>query len=126
MTDSTFVIEEKGKQPIIYRILNVVDAGTCGSKDNIVNLVDDVYGYETSWCLVKEDMIGKYSEAYFNYVVTPSNDNMNILKSFWIFAVNRVITTQYTGSFLGECFWLKDELNNDRLGKNINRIVYSR
>ena len=125
-TDSTFVIEEKGKSPTTYHILNLVEAGTSGSKDNIVNLVDNVYGYETSWCVIKDDMMNKYSEAYLNYYLEPTNDNMNVLKSFWIFAVNRIVTTQYSGTYLHEYFWLTDELNNDKLGKNINRIVYSR
>ena len=124
--DSTFVIEEKGKKPITYFILNLVEAGTNGSKDNIVNLVDNVYGYETSWCVVKAEMMDKYSESYVNYYLDPSEDNMKILQSFWIFAVNRVVTSQFTGTFQHEYFWLTDELNNDKLGKSVNRIVYSR
>ena len=123
-TDSTFVIEEKGKRPTTYYILNVVE--TSGSKDNIVNLVDNVYGYETSWCVVKDDLMDKYSEAYLNYFLDPSKENMSILQSFWIFAVNRIVTSQYSGIYLHEYFWLSDELNTDKLGKNINRIVYSR
>ena len=125
-TDSTFIIEEKGKKPTVYHILNIVDAGTSGSKENIVELVDNVYGYETSWCVVKDDMMDDYSKAYLNYYLDPSKENMDILMSFWIFAVNRIVTSQYTKTFISEHFWLSDESNNDKLGKNINRIVYSR
>ena len=125
-TDTTFVIEEKGGRATTYYILNVVEAGTMGSKDNIVNLIDNVYGYETSWCVVKYDLIDKYNKAYLNFLLDSTSDNMKILQSFWIFAVNRIVTTQYSGIFQREYFWLTDELNTDRLGKGVNRIVYSR
>ena len=39
-TDSTFIIEEKGKQPVVYYILN--ELRRQGSKDDVVNLVDNL------------------------------------------------------------------------------------
>ena len=104
-TDSTFVIEEKGKKPVVYYILYVVD--NQGSKDKVVNLVGDVYGYETRWCLLRKD-------------------NEKIMANFLISAVHRTITTQFSGTYETEFFWLQDDLNDDKLGKNVSRIIYSK
>lgn len=40
--DTAFIIEEKGKKPVIYKILNEIESK--GSKDNIIQLVGNVYG----------------------------------------------------------------------------------
>ena len=50
-TDSTFVIEEKGKEPVTYVISEFVSDCTVRNKDNIVNLVENLYGYEEWWCV---------------------------------------------------------------------------
>lgn len=126
-TDSTFIIEEKGKAPVVYYILNLVEEGTRGSKDNVVNLINNVYGYETAWCLIRYDLLDKYNEIYQN--LGPDSNIKEVLDKmghFWIFAVHRTITTQYTGSYLEEYFWLQDEENSNRLGKGVNRIIYER
>lgn len=124
-TDSTFVIEEKGKNPVVYYILNMVPAGTEGSKDEVVNLVSDVYGYQTTWCIVRSDLYKDYLEAYSKWILDPSDENMKVVQPFWLFAIHRTITTQYTASYITEYFWIQDEYNSDILGKNVNRIVYS-
>ena len=59
-TDSTFVIEEKGKKPVVYYIINSISSGTRGSKDDVVNLVGNVYGYEETWCVVRSDMYDNF------------------------------------------------------------------
>lgn len=121
---STFVIEEKGKQPVEYYILNVVQEGTKGSKDEPVNLVASVYGYEESWCVVRSDMLKDYLEASRAYSLDSSKSNMDKMMHFWLFVVHRTITTQYTGTYLDEIFWVQDELSDGKLGKDINRIIY--
>ncbi len=123
---STFVIEEKGKQPVEYYILNVVQDGTRGTKDEPVNLVANVYGYEESWCVVRQDMLNDYLEANKNYYQDSSKANMDRVMHFWLFVVHRVITTQYTGTYLDELFWIQDELSDGKLGKNVNRIIYQK
>ena len=123
---STFVIEEKGKQPVEYYILNVVQDGTRGSKDEPVNLVANVYGYEETWCVVRSDMLNDYLEANSNYYLDASKSNLDKLQHFWLFAVHRVVTTQYTGTYLDELFWIQDELSDGKLGKDVNRIIYKR
>ena len=122
---STFVIEEKGKEPVEYYILNPVPNGKIGSKDEPANLVASVYGYEESWCVVREDMLNDYLEASRAYSLDSSKSNMDKLQHYWLFIVHRTITTQYTGSYLYEMLWISDELSDGKLGKNINRIIYS-
>ena len=125
-TDSTFIVEEKGKNPVVYYILNAVSQGTKGSKDEIVNLIDNVYGYEETWCVVRNDMMEKYREAQYNYYLDDSRTNLEKLQTYWLFIVHRTITTQFSGSFLDEIFWVQDELSDGKLGKDVNRIIYLR
>ena len=125
-TDSTFIVEEKGKDPVVYYILNPVTDGTRGSKEEIVNLVNNVYGYEETWCVVRSDMLEKYREAYHNFYLDETKANLEKLKLYWLFIVHRTITTQYTGSFLDDIFWVQDELHDGKLGKDVNRIIYLR
>lgn len=121
---STFVIEEKGRQPVEYYILNIVQEGTKGSKEEPVNLVANVYGYQTTWCVVRGDMLNAYLEANGNYYQNPTQENLKKVQPFWLFIVHRTITTQYTGSYLDELFWVQDEDSSGILGKDVNRIIY--
>ena len=125
-TDSTFIVEEKGKTPVIYYILNLVPGGNKGSKEDPVNLVDNIYGYEESWCVVRKDMYEKYLDVHYNYFLDSSQANMDKLQHFWLFIVHRTITSQYTGDYLDELFWIQDELNDGKLGIDIHRIIYMR
>ena len=125
-TDSTFIVEEKGKSPAVYYILNPVKEATMGSKDDVVNLINNVYGYQETWCVVRHDMREKYNEAQYNFYLDPSETNMDKIQPFWLFIVHRTITTQYTGTYLDEIFWIQDELSDGKLGKDINRIIYSK
>lgn len=125
-TDSTFVIEEKGKQPVVYYILNIVPAATKGSQDDVVNLVENVYGYEEAWCVVRSDMYEKYTEAYNKYLFDDTEKNLQDVIPFWIFIVHRTITTQYTATYLDDLFWIEDDFKDGKLGKDINRIIYSK
>ena len=52
ITDSTVIIEEKEKE--IKRYLRFDEIFTTGNKDNIVNLVADVYGYEYTFLCVNQ------------------------------------------------------------------------
>lgn len=82
-TDSMFIIEEKGSVPIEYIVLT--SSYSNGSSSNIVNLVDDVYGYEEGWIIaLKKDITKKY------------------------IALHRVVTTQYSHEYKNELFWVED------------------
>ena len=123
-TDSTFIIEEKGKEAIVYYILNSMSSGTRGSKDNVVNLINNVYGYEKTWCVIPYKLLSKYNEDYQKYLET---DNIEYIKSYWLFIVHRVISRyQFSFYYDTEYFWIQDDLNEDKLGKNVNRIIYEK
>ena len=123
-TDSTFVIEEKGKAPVVYYILNDIPDENDGSKDNIVNLIGDVYGYQKSWCIVLPNEIEDYRKAFRDYVLERTDENKDKMKKYWLFATHRTVTTRYAGKYITEFFWISDELNRDKLGKGVSRIIY--
>lgn len=134
-TDSTFIIEEKGKKPVVYYIVNQIDK--LGSKDDVVNLVGNVYGYEESWCLVRYDLLKQYNDTYERIISEYLHENLledtpvrreklKVLEDYWLFATYRTVTTQYTGSYITALFWIKDEDNKDKLGKGVNRIIYNK
>ena len=75
--DSSITIEEKGKSPMTYQIIK---EWSYGSEDTIINLIDNVYGYETT------------------YVVT--------LNDYKYFITHRVVTTQYSHTKLSEFYWI--------------------
>lgn len=126
-TDSTFVIEEKGKKPVEYIILDMVDndSATKGSKEEVVNLVDNVYGYQTTWCVVRSDMYRDYYIAVLRAINENTDENIRNVASYFMYAVHRTITTQYTGDYKTEYFWLEKPKNNDIFGKGVSRIIYS-
>jgi hypothetical protein len=124
-TDTTFVIEEKGKQPITYYILNVVEEGTKGSKDNIVNLIDDLYGYEEAWIVIRYDMLDKFREALNDYKLNSMKEALDKVTPHILYVVHRTLTTQYAGNYIMDMFWLQDDLIDGKLGKDIKRIIYT-
>lgn len=44
--------------------------------------------------------------------------------SYFIFATHRTITTQFTGTYITDLFWLEDFSSDGKLGKGVNRIIY--
>lgn len=125
-TDSTIVIEEKGREPVTYYIVNKSSTDIQGSKDDIVNLVADVYGYQTKRMVVRSDLIEKYQDAFAKYLQNSSHENLMLVASFVNYATHRTITTQYTGTYQTELFWLEDDPDNSKLGPAVSRIIYTR
>lgn len=123
-TDSTFIVEEKGKAPVVYNILNPVLSATKGSKDEIVNLVGNVYGYEETWCVVREDMMDKYRELYDKCILDNSKANLDKIASMWLFIVHRTVTSKYAGTYIDDVLWIQDDMSDGKLGKDVNRIIY--
>ena len=100
--DTTFIIEEKGNEPVTYKVLFEFDSN--GSEDNIVRLVDDVYGYEKSWIVVLENDIKRY-----------------LLGEYIYFIIHRVTTNKYGTELLGEFYWIV------KVSKNgYERTIYSK
>ena len=92
--DTAIIIEEKGNEPVTYKVLFEFDSK--GSEDNIVRLVDNVYGYEKSWIVV----LDKYRCAI----------------------THRVVTDKYGIEFVGEFYWIAKLSKNG----NYERIIYSK
>jgi len=124
-TDSTFIIEEKGREPKVYYILNISTLGTEGDSDNIVNLVNNVYGYQTTWCVIRNEEKEQYWQ-YFRKVYESEERDFTLLSKYWLFLTNRVISKfKYSFEYDGEYFWIQNETPEDnRLGKDVNRIIY--
>ena len=121
-TDSTITIEEKGKAPVIYYIIG--DEDKTGSKDDVVNLVDDVYGYESKWAVVREDLLQEFKDALYKAAFDDTPENKDSWYKLVFVAYHRTITTQYTGRYETEYFWIEDAAYGKRLGGDIHRIVY--
>lgn len=92
--DTAIIIEEKGKEPVTYKVLFEFDSN--GSEDNIVRLVDNVYGYEKSWIVVLDE---------YRCAIT-----------------HRVVTDKYGTEFVGEFYWIAKLSKNG----NYERIIYSK
>lgn len=62
-TDSTITFETKGSKPDTYRYLNAPFlASHIGSRDSLANLVADVWGYETEYIAITEDIVKEVYE----------------------------------------------------------------
>ena len=124
-TDSTFIFEEKGKEPKVFYILNKSFAASVGDKDNIVNLVNNVYGYQNAWCVIKNEDKDKYFKEK-KEVFKSGTYNYDGLAKYWLFVVNRVISrSQFSFYFENEFYWIENDTPEDnKLGNNINRIIY--
>lgn len=125
--DSTVTIQIKGHNPVTYRLLRKMEIGSMGSEGNIVNLVDDVYGYQNMWTACLERRYPAYLEELSAFIKSGnSKDNAKIkelynrLKTdYYYYITDRVITTQDTGIYLAECVWL-------RHADGGNRVIYYR
>lgn len=126
MSDTTIVVEEKGKEPVKYYILLQGEDLTMGSKENPVNLASDVYGYQIGWFVVRSDMRAKCLDALGDYMNDKSEANMNRLAQIMLGIVHRTITTKYSGEYLHEVFWIEEISEKGMLGKDVKRIIYSK
>ena len=123
-TDSTFVIEEKGKEPVTYRILNYAEVNSKGDKDNIVNLVDNVYGYQECWAVILESDAQGYFTEYTSLILETDKEKRQkgiekLIERFCYYITRRVVTTQSVHYILGQHIWIQK-------GDNNGRTIYSR
>lgn len=108
ISNHDITIEEKGKQPVVYVIIDVQNNG---SKEKPINIINNLYGYETTYYVVRRDLAAKFIED--------SDKNKYALG-----IVHRTITLEYLKSYVTELFWIQDYFENNQLGANVNRIVY--
>lgn len=118
--DTAFIIEEKGKKPVTFKILNELEF--TGSKDNIVQLVGNVYGYEEYWCVILE----KDVKDYFLDMSALSNEEddskrydliSKLVEKYCNFITHRVVTDKYGLQFRSEHYWIQNG--------NYERTIYS-
>ena len=123
--DTAFIIEEKGKKPVIYKILNELEFK--GSKDNIVQLVGNVYGYEEYWCVILEKDFKDYLldiSALCNEEDDSKRHDLisKLVEKYCNFITHRVVTDEYGLQFLFEHYWIeKASFNGDN-----KRTIYSK
>ena len=104
--DSVITIETKGRKAQDYIIINDAPYSRKGDKDNIVNLVNDVWGYQMCWTVVKKEDISLYWSDYEKVM----NDElpMETMKKYWKWFTERVVTTQYAHTFIDRVMWLSE------------------
>ena len=122
--DTTFIIEEKGNEPVTYKIL--FEHESMGSKDNIVQLVGNVYGYQEAWGVILE----KYFKDYVldNGALSNEEDDSKrndlrskLIEKYYYLIIHRVATTKYGTKLLGEFYWIQKASFNG----NNERTIYS-
>ena len=120
--DTTFIIEEKGKEPVTYKIL--FEHESMGSKDNIVQLVGNVYGYEKSWGVILEKDFKDYQSAFSNEEDDSKRGDLirKLNEKYYYVITHRVVTDKYGIHFLYEFYWIEkfDKSENDK------RIIYGK
>ena len=123
--DTAIIIEEKGKKSVTYLILSEIE--TMGSKDNIVQLVGNVYGYEKEWVVILE----KDVKDYFLDISALSNEEddskrhdliSKLVEKYCNFITHRVVTDKYGLQFLSEYYWIQKASFNG----NNERTIYSK
>lgn len=122
-TDTTFIIDDKKEGTTIYYILDRVQNITIGNRNYVVDLGNNVLGYQEGWCVVKYDKLPEYNELYKKYMSGSYEVTVRNLQKYWIMVVKRTITSRDKVE-INSLFWLEDFLNKDRLGKDVNRIIY--
>ena len=123
--DTTFIIEEKGNEPVTYKIL--FEHESMGSKDNIVQLVGNVYGYQESWGVILEkdfkDCLLDISALSNEEDDSKRNDlRSKLIEKYCNFITHRVVTRQYDTKLLSEHYWIEKAYQNG----NYERTIYSK
>ena len=125
--DTTFIIEEKGNEPVTYKIL--FEDESMGSKDNIVQLVGNVYGYEEYWCVILEKDIKDYLldiSALCNEEDDSKRHDLisKLVEKYCNFITHRVVTDQFGTKLLYEFCWIEKASMNGNSERTIYSIIY--
>ncbi len=129
-TDSTFIIEEKGRKPKEYWILNYAPFASLGSRDSIVDLTGkNVYGYQDCWCVIKmsdKDELFRIKNKMLNDNENPSSDEIGkLFNRFYLFLIHRTISRySFEFEYKNELIWIENGIDDDKLGRDVNRIIY--
>lgn len=127
---STVTVETKGQKPIEYDYVNESwGVKHIGSRDNIVNLVDDIYGYETTLYLFPKGTIEKtfakveketpdslataeMLDAKFSLELMAMRDDMPTI------TFRKISWSQYNFEYKSELAWI--------IYKDGSRIIYNK
>ena len=125
--DTTFIIEEKGNEPVTYKIL--FEDESMGSKDNIVQLVGNVYGYQESWGVILEkdfkDCLLDISALSNEEDDSKRNDlRSKLIEKYCNFITHRVVTDQFGTKLLYEFCWIEKASMNGNSERTIYSIIY--
>lgn len=125
--DTAIIIEEKGKEPVTYLIDNCAKSLFMGSKDNIVHLVNNVYGYQEAWWVILEKDIKDYLldiSALSNEEDGSKRDALRrkLIEKYYYCITHRVVTDEYGLRFLFEHYWIEKPSFNG----NNERTIYSK
>lgn len=123
--DTTFIIEEKGNEPVTYKVLFEFDSK--GSKDNIVQLVGNVYGYQEAWGVILEKDFKDYvldNGALSNEEDDSKRNDLRskLIEKYYYLIIHRVVTDQFGTQFLSEHYCIKKASMNI----NYEKIIYSK
>ena len=124
--EKSFVIEEKGKKPVTYVVLFDVEEPSWGNKDNIVNLVNDVYGYQEGWVTVLERDMEKYMVEINKLRLVEDSESQKkmlaeIINKYSYSIFHRVVTKKYTHDFVTQLYWISKGEDNSN-GRTIYEI----
>ena len=122
--DTAFIIEEKGNEPVTYKIL--FEDESMGSKDDIVRIVDNVYGYEKTWGVILEkdfkDCLLDISALSNEGDDSKRNDlRSKLIEKYCNFITHRVVTDEFGTKLLSEHYWIVKVSKNG----NYERTIYS-
>ena len=101
--DTAIIIEEKGNEPVTYVIRYPSTLLSVGGKDDIVRLVNNVYGYQECWYVLLEKDIKDY-----------------VLDNCTLLITHRVVTDQFGTKLLYEYYWIEKAYQNG----NYERTIY--
>lgn len=105
----SIVFYEKGRKPKTYIIIGNVTRD--GDKDNCVNLISNVYGYDVSYPCITKDEWDKISTSN-----DPKDPDIGYIITY------RTITLQYTCSFLRK-LWFIDRIKI-KTGTSLDKVIY--
>lgn len=120
--EGVIVFEEKGKEPLQY---DVLDYDSSGSKDDVVNLVRNVYGYEQSWIGMNQSDADNYYESFLESLhligqgkEEPEETAEKLTRKLtenMLIITHRVIVDQYTHNYETEFWWIQDTNTGERI-----------
>ena len=124
--DTVIIIEEKGNEPVTYVIRYPSTLLSVGSKDDIVRLVNNVYGYQECWYVLLEKDIKDYVLDNCTLLIEKDESEIDDLirklnEKYYYLITHRVVTDQFGTKLLYEYYWIEKVYQNG----NYERTIYS-